>query len=116
MRKMFFAGLLFLMACDGDGCEYKRPVSGKITGMGQRIKGGDASAEEKIALQLKPFKADSKVTQVAAGADGLAIECLSTRCAALEKGQCVSLLCRWVARTDEPDVVQCKMDRTIPCE
>lgn len=107
---------IFVRACIGSDITYHRRVSGKITSIGSRYVRGQDSGQEKVALQLSPFTADATVQTTAGGSDGLAIECVSTRCAALEKWQCVDLLCSQEVRFFEPNVIECKMVKTVECK
>jgi hypothetical protein len=117
MKKRVFGALLFVVlgGC-GDAC-YHRKVVGKVVGdVGSRFKGGaEGSGTEKFALRLDPYTCDAKVKEVAAGADGLYVECESTRCAILKDGQCVQLICGREDRLSEPDIVGCKLEKTIDC-
>jgi prepilin-type N-terminal cleavage/methylation domain-containing protein len=94
---------------------YHRPVSGKVESVGSRYQRGEHGGQEKIAVQLNPFRADGLTKKTAGGADGISVECVSTRCAALKEGQCVDLICSYNWRMWEPDVIDCKMERTIDC-
>lgn len=94
---------------------YGRPVKGMVIGTGSRTVRTKSKTEEKIALQLSRFSADSLVVKTAAGAGTLSVECVSTRCASLQKEQCVELECSFQDRWFEPDVVTCKMVNLLDC-
>lgn len=120
MRKLIL-GIIFLFfvitqVCCSDPF-FTRDVSGTVQTVGSRYKsrGQDVGGSEKIAIRLDPFRASNSVVSAAGGADGLFIECLSTRCAILGQGDCAQFACRKVVRWAEPDVVQCKMEKTIAC-
>lgn len=103
------------------GCSdftYGRTVEGRIAkDPGHRFKGGTEGSrgEEKIALTLKPVKADSKVEEVAGGPSGVVIECTSTRCAQAAFGECHRFECKYEYRWGQPDVIRCKHEKEIEC-
>ncbi len=85
-----------------------------------RVRPAGETMEESIALTLDPYTADQTtaptVQEIAEGADGITVECLSTRCATVEPNECVKLYCRRDWRFMQPDVVQCKLRKTIKCQ
>lgn len=90
---------------------YTRTVHGQVASSGSRWRGGS----EKIALKLGSYIADSEVRATSAGGNALLVECTSSRCAALEHGECVDLTCKIDRRIFEPSVVVCKMKRSVDC-
>lgn len=99
----------------GDAC-YMRNVSGTVTSTGSRMRSTERGSEQVIALRLNPYNADDVVVEVAAGADGLDIECESSRCSTLRENDCVRLTCMHNVRLFEPDIISCKMLHTVVCK
>lgn len=73
----------------------------------------DSGGQEKVSLTIKPDNdVDYKVTRAASSSnDTLVVECLSTRCTQIVKGENHSLSCRVSGRWLEPNVVVCKHKR-----
>lgn len=119
MKRSLF--LILSLLVTSVGCSdwtYGRIVEGRIAkDPGARFKGAteNSKAEQKIALTLKPVKADSKVQDVAGGPSGVVIECASTRCAQVAVGECHRFECSYEYRWGEPDVIKCKHDKEIEC-
>lgn len=113
MKKSMLMSLMFIaLGGCGDQC-YGRSVEGHVVSASKRI----TAHEEKVAVRLKPYHADDTVERIAGGTAGLDIECVSTRCSNLQPGDCVSLTCKHIVTgLDEPDVIGCKMLRTIACD
>jgi hypothetical protein len=95
---------------------YWRDVSGRIVSTGSRVARAGGAINEKIAVRLKPYVADGVVTRAGAGEGGLDIECVSTRCANLQEGECASFECKHDFRWLEQNVVICQLERTVACE
>lgn len=116
MQRTLFILLLFGLASCGDIQCYSRKVAGQLVAApASRLAPSVQTVQEKFALVLNPYTADPKVIEVAAGSDGLYIECLSTRCAVLQAGQCATFQCEWIRNWAEPSVIQCKMDKVVAC-
>lgn len=94
---------------------YVRAVNGMVVTEGSRYSGVPMASGQKFAILLSPYTASDEVTNVGGGDGSLAIECLSTRCAILNKGTCADFDCRIDHRLWEPSVIQCKMVHVIPC-
>ncbi len=105
------------------GCSdftYGRQVDGKIaTEAGSRFgkisPSSDSGNQQKFSIKLFPVIADSTVTQTAGGPHGVIIECLSTRCAQVQPGECHRFECKYNHRWWEPDVIGCKHVKEIEC-
>lgn len=113
------AGALF-GGCGSDWT-YSRQVEGKIatqpaSRFGKINPGSEGGNQQKFSIKLHPAKADSKVVEVAGGPSGVVVECLSTRCAQVEPGECHRFQCKHLSRWGEPDVISCKHDKEIKCD
>jgi hypothetical protein len=117
MRSLLLAlvALCALPAC-GD-FTFSRDLEGTVTNVGSRFQGASegAAAQQKISLLVKATKSDPKIDEVAAGPSGVAIECLSTRCASIPTGTCHHFACKFEIRFLEPDVISCKHVKEIEC-
>ena len=51
----------------------------------------------------------------AGGPSGVAIECLSSRCASIVTGTCHRFACKHMHRWFEPDVIVCKHEKGVEC-
>jgi hypothetical protein len=105
--------ILSLMGC-GDWT-YSRTIEGEVVNTGSRLKATDTGAQQKVSLVVKTTKSDPKVEDVAGGPSGVAVECLSTRCASISVGTCHRFQCKHEYRFNEPDVISCKHDKEIAC-
>ena len=114
---LLFLGMIFTQACMGD-VFYSRDLSGQVVeDIESRYVRSEHSSEEKISIVVQPIQADGTIRKVAGGFDGnVIIECTSTRCVQIKKGQCHSFECRHDWRLMEPDVIACKHVRRILCE
>lgn len=109
--KNFFSICFVLFGCSDIG--YPRVVEGKVTDIGSRF--GRNRDSESFAIFLTPINpVDPRVLNIA-GSNPMAVDCYSTRCAALKAGDCVSLACGISHRIGEPDVLVCKMNKVIQC-
>lgn len=110
--KTFLAAILLITTVGCGDLMYKRHFEGTVVSIGSRYsRNGGNGGQEKYALQLKDYKGDQRVADTSGGGGRVAVECVSTRCAALQEGQCVQLLCRHDVRLLEPDIIMCKMVR-----
>lgn len=113
--------LAMLALCSLSACgdfTYGRVLEGQVTSQGSRFKAGSdgAAGQQKVSLVVKATQSDVTIDKVAAGPSGVAIECLSTRCASIETGTCHRFACMYEARFMEPDVIACKHDKEIECQ
>ena len=76
------------------------------------IRAGDVGAE-KVALTIKVENQIPLTLAAGVSGEDLFVECLSTRCTQIEKGESHSLVCRGVGRFLEPNIVQCKHVRKL---
>ncbi len=111
-----FAGLLFAKYQAGSDFFYSRDVSGTVIARDKRLTNLEGKPYEKVSLRLNPFSADSAVRGDTEGAQGLDVECISTKCTLLKDGDCVLLACKRDVRFFEPNVIECKAIKTIECE
>jgi prepilin-type N-terminal cleavage/methylation domain-containing protein len=108
LASIIFGGVV---SCDGFG--YGRDLQGEVVSQGQRVKAGENGMQQKVSLVVKATTVDAKLKQVAGGPSGVAIECLSTRCASIQPYTCHDFDCKVDFRMMEPDVVVCKHAREI---
>lgn len=66
------------------------------------------SAEEKVALTIEMPKNPGGTLGAAWANGAIVVECLSTRCTQIAKGENHTLACRAEGRAFEPNVVECK--------
>jgi len=112
MRFHILFGLVALCALQAcDDLTYGRTLEGRVVNEGARFQTGT----QKISLLIKATKSDTKIDHVAAGPSGVAVECLSTRCASIERGTCHRFDCKYVWRFMEPDVIACKHVKEVEC-
>jgi len=114
MRTSLFLIALITLAGCGDWT-YGRDLEGEVVTKGTRLQADSSGAEEKIALVIDASVTDDVMDGVAGGPSGVAIECLSTRCATLEKGSCHSFRCKHEYRSWEPDIIECKHKKETVC-
>ena len=117
LKMLCYTATCLIVASCGDAC-YGRNVSGRIERIAKRMATDlNGSSFEKVAVRLVPASGDSIVVRVAGGAGAsLDIECVSTRCANLQRDECAEFTCRHVVTgCDEPDVIECKLLRTAEC-
>lgn len=107
--------LVTLPSCFVSDCTYRRPLEGKVVNMGSRMSSTADTIEQKVSLVVQATQSEPLIDQVANGPSGVAIECLSTRCASIVVGTCHRFLCVIDYRFTEPDVVVCKHDKEIFC-
>lgn len=118
MRKTLILPLIASGTLTFAGCGdffYGRDLEGQIVSTGSRFKGQNNDGSEKISLIVKATKSDKTIDDVAGGPSGVAIECLSTRCASIIEGTCHRFSCKFDYRINEPDVIACKHDKEIEC-
>lgn len=116
MRKtiLILGALLALTGCSD--WFYGRDLEGQVVGSDSRFKGKQSgTGSEKVSLVVKASKSDKTMDDVAGGPSGVAIECLSTRCASIPEGTCHRFACKFDYRFNEPDVIACKHDKEIEC-
>lgn len=94
---------------------YGRTVTGHVLSGGSRYARSETGGTEKIALALNPYQGDDKVRSLAGDDGTLMLDCVSTRCAALQPGQCAELKCSYEFRIMEPNVLECKLVKTTMC-
>lgn len=88
---------------------YPNEVTGTITkDPGTRfVRNGD-SGQEKVSLTIEMAKNPGGTLSVGWSEGTLVVECLSTRCTQIAKGENHTLVCRTAGRAFEPSVVVCK--------
>lgn len=87
--RFLFLGLMAITVVGCGDFTYGRDLEGQVVSTGSRFKAGqNGGGSEKISLIVKATKSDSTINDVAGGPSGVAIECLSTRCASIAEGTC----------------------------
>lgn len=111
--------ILALIMFSGGGCSdwtYSRKVTGQVTSMGGRfVGGGQGAVTQKAALGLAHAQGDKLTKKTAGDGKKMFVDCSSTRCFSLEVGECVELSCSYDHRWNQPDVIDCKVDRVVEC-
>ena len=111
--------IISLIMFSGGGCSdwtYDRKVTGQVVSIGGRFAGGTQGAvSQKAAVGLTQAHADKTVKKTAGSGKKMFVDCSSTRCFALEVGECVELLCKYDHRWNQPDVIDCKFVRDVEC-
>ena len=97
------------------GC-YSQILEGEVVSVGSRYKGSSQGGQEKISLIVDATQSNSRLNNVALGPSGVAIECLSTRCATIGPKTCHRFMCRVDTRLFEPNIVACKHGKEISCK
>ena len=101
------------------GCSdifYPKTVSGTVVNTPNgRLRMSEDDKGERFGLKLIDWSSDNQevVGRVAgSGKNGktILVDCLSTRCASLTKGDKVTLDCKHDIRWFEPNVIECKLD------
>lgn len=118
MRK-FLLGLGALIVLSGlVGCSdftFGRDLEGRVVSTGTRFKATQNGSQQKVSLVVKATQSDSTMDEVAGGPSGVAIECTSTRCSSIVEGTCHHFECKRHRRWGEPDVIECKHLKEVPC-
>ena len=113
--RLILAFLCFLLPACSD-ITYSRPLEGKVVNLGSRFSSSGKSAQEKISVVVQPTgRVDSIIQDVAGGPSGVAVECVSTRCATMVVGSCHQFKCSFEWTTGA-DVIQCKHVREVQCQ
>lgn len=95
---------------------YSRKVTGQVVSIGGRFVGGVEGGEtQKAALGLTHAQGDKLTKKTAGDGKKMFVDCSSTRCFSLEVGECVELSCRYDHRWNQPDVIDCKVEKVIEC-
>lgn len=116
MRSILFLSLALLGACSDPF--YYRTLDGQVVNSGQRYSRNQTGGQEKIALVVQPIaggEVSEVVVETAGGPSGVAIECLSTRCASLLDDTCHRFKCARDVRWTEPSIIQCKHAKELAC-
>jgi hypothetical protein len=96
---------------------YPHAISGEVVKEpSTRYVRNESGGDEKVSLTLKvdPMQIGGTLeVGFAPSTHQLTVECLSTRCAQIEKGEKHELTCRGVGRMLEPNVVVCKHSRAL---
>ncbi len=99
------------------GIGYPHEVTGLVTKepTTRYVKNGEGSGQEKVAISLALDTPPEASTLLGAWANGtLTVECLSTRCTQISKGERHTLACRGEGRALSPNVVVCTHVRQEP--
>lgn len=95
---------------------YSRKVTGQVVSVGGRFVGGAQGAmTQKAALGLTHAHGDKLTKKTAGDGKKMFVDCSSTRCFSLEVGECVELACRYDHRWNQPDVIDCKVEKVVEC-
>lgn len=109
-------GSMALISTNLSGCSdvfYPKVVTGVVSEKPEGRWDGSKTGE-RFAVELEAWDSDNKkvVGDVAGGsgsAKTIVVDCLSTRCASLRRGDRVVMDCKHQVRWFEPNVISCKL-------